>query len=158
MRSSICAFVRLAAVEGRLGWAAEEESVRRRAARLPARGRAFATISGQFLTSPLTAGPLIKYLKGQGPFHSFFDEAKPVADRQLIIDPLPRTMVARHPGCYVIHKLTQIRHALSAERMGVDCLSIDGFECAGHPGEQDIGGLVLVRVSFSHSSYTRIEV
>lgn len=58
----------------------------------------------------------------------------------------------------MIHKLTQIRHALSAERMGVDCLSIDGFECAGHPGEQDIGGLVLVRVSLSHSCYTRIEV
>jgi nitronate monooxygenase len=30
--------------------------------------------------------------------------------------------------------------------MGVDCLSIDGFECAGHPGEDDIGGLVLVRL------------
>ena len=37
-----------------------------------------------------------------------------------------------------------IRHALSGQKMGVDCLSIDGFECAGHPGEEDIGGLVLV--------------
>ena len=36
----------------------------------------------------------------------------------------------------------------SAERLGVDVLSIDGFECAGHPGEQDIGGLVLVRYLF----------
>ncbi|KAN0087680.1 hypothetical protein V8E55_006301 [Tylopilus felleus] len=47
-------------------------------------------------------------------------------------------------GCIVIHKCTTIRHAKSAERMGVDVLSIDGFECAGHPGEEDIGGLVLL--------------
>ncbi|KAJ8596659.1 inosine monophosphate dehydrogenase [Rhizopogon salebrosus TDB-379] len=47
-------------------------------------------------------------------------------------------------GCIVIHKCTTIRHAKSAERMGVDVLSIDGLECAGHPGEEDIGGLVLL--------------
>ncbi|KAI6147291.1 hypothetical protein BKA82DRAFT_4152016, partial [Pisolithus tinctorius] len=47
-------------------------------------------------------------------------------------------------GCIVIHKCTSIRHAKSAERMGVDVLSIDGFECAGYPGEDDIGGLVLL--------------
>lgn len=44
----------------------------------------------------------------------------------------------------VIHKCTAVRHALSAERMGVDAVSIDGFECAGHPGEDDIPGLVLI--------------
>ncbi len=44
----------------------------------------------------------------------------------------------------VIHKCTAVRHALSAERMGVDAISIDGFECAGHPGEDDIPGLVLI--------------
>jgi nitronate monooxygenase len=37
-----------------------------------------------------------------------------------------------------------VRHALSAERAGVDAVSIDGFECAGHPGEDDIPGLVLI--------------
>jgi len=37
-----------------------------------------------------------------------------------------------------------VRHALSAERMGVDAISIDGFECAGHPGEDDIPGLILI--------------
>src|SRR4029077_19278550 len=37
-----------------------------------------------------------------------------------------------------------VRHALSAERSGVDVVSIDGFECAGHPGEDDIPGLVLI--------------
>ncbi|MCP3731232.1 nitronate monooxygenase family protein [Sphingomonas sp. MG17] len=47
-------------------------------------------------------------------------------------------------GVRVIHKCTSVRHALSAERMGVDAISIDGFECAGHPGEDDIPGLILV--------------
>ena len=47
-------------------------------------------------------------------------------------------------GITVIHKCTSVRHALSAERMGVDCISIDGFECAGHPGEDDVPGLVLI--------------
>jgi nitronate monooxygenase len=47
-------------------------------------------------------------------------------------------------GVKVIHKCTSVRHALSAERIGVDAISIDGFECAGHPGEDDVGGLVLI--------------
>ncbi|KAJ7459819.1 hypothetical protein FB451DRAFT_1405709 [Mycena latifolia] len=47
-------------------------------------------------------------------------------------------------NCIVIHKCTTIRHAKSAAKHGVDVLSIDGFECAGHPGEEDIGGLVLL--------------
>ncbi len=49
----------------------------------------------------------------------------------------------RH-GVKVIHKCTAVRHALSAERMGVDAISIDGFECPGHPGEDDIPGLILI--------------
>ncbi|PHQ63705.1 MAG: nitronate monooxygenase [Sphingobium sp.] len=47
-------------------------------------------------------------------------------------------------GIKVIHKCTAVRHALSAERMGVDAVSIDGFEAAGHPGEDDVPALVLV--------------
>ncbi len=47
-------------------------------------------------------------------------------------------------GITVLHKCTAVRHALSAERMGVDVISIDGFECAGHPGEDDIPGLILI--------------
>lgn len=47
-------------------------------------------------------------------------------------------------GITVLHKCTAVRHALSAERMGVDVISIDGFECAGHPGEDDVPGLVLI--------------
>ncbi len=47
-------------------------------------------------------------------------------------------------GVKVIHKCTAVRHALSAEKMGADAISIDGFECAGHPGEDDIPGLILI--------------
>jgi NAD(P)H-dependent flavin oxidoreductase YrpB (nitropropane dioxygenase family) len=47
-------------------------------------------------------------------------------------------------GIKVIHKATSVRHALSAERKGVDAISIDGFECAGHPGEDDVPGLILI--------------
>ena len=50
----------------------------------------------------------------------------------------------RAHGIKVIHKCTAVRHALSAERMGADAISIDGFECAGHPGEDDIPGLILI--------------
>jgi nitronate monooxygenase len=50
-------------------------------------------------------------------------------------------------GIKVIHKCTAVRHALSAERMGVDAISIDGFECAGHPGEDDTPGLILIPVA-----------
>ena len=48
-----------------------------------------------------------------------------------------------YEGIKVIHKCVAVRHALKAERLGVAAVSIDGFECAGHPGEEDVGGLVL---------------
>ena len=54
---------------------------------------------------------------------------------------------AKAAGIRIIHKCVTVRHALSAERNGVDIVSIDGFECAGHPGEDDIGGLVLIPVA-----------
>lgn len=47
-------------------------------------------------------------------------------------------------GIKTIHKCTSVRHALSAQRTGADVISIDGFECAGHPGEDDVPGLVLI--------------
>jgi len=47
-------------------------------------------------------------------------------------------------GVVILHKCTAVRHALSAERAGCDIISIDGFECAGHPGEDDIPGLILI--------------
>ncbi|WP_158886946.1 NAD(P)H-dependent flavin oxidoreductase [Amycolatopsis anabasis] len=50
----------------------------------------------------------------------------------------------RAAGIKVVHKCTSVRHAVKAESIGVDAVSIDGFECAGHPGEDDIPGLVLI--------------
>jgi nitronate monooxygenase len=47
-------------------------------------------------------------------------------------------------GVKVIHKCTAVRHALKAEKIGADAISIDGFECAGHPGEDDVPGLILI--------------
>jgi len=47
-------------------------------------------------------------------------------------------------GVTILHKCTAVRHALSAEKAGCDIVSIDGFECAGHPGEDDIPGLILI--------------
>src|SRR4051812_27892236 len=47
-------------------------------------------------------------------------------------------------GLTIVHKCTSVRHAVSAERHGVDMISIDGFECAGHPGEDDVPNLILI--------------
>ena len=47
-------------------------------------------------------------------------------------------------GVKVIHKCTSVRHSVKAEKVGCAAVSIDGFECAGHPGEDDIPGLILV--------------
>lgn len=57
----------------------------------------------------------------------------------------PREYIAKAKarGVKIVHKCTAVRHALSAERNGVDAVSIDGFECAGHPGEDGVGGLIL---------------
>lgn len=50
-------------------------------------------------------------------------------------------------GVKVVHKCTSVRHAIKAEKIGCDAVSIDGFECAGHPGEDDIPGLLLIPVT-----------
>jgi NAD(P)H-dependent flavin oxidoreductase YrpB (nitropropane dioxygenase family) len=52
-------------------------------------------------------------------------------------------------GITIIHKCTSVRHALTAEKRGVHIVSIDGFECAGHPGEDDVPGLVLIPAAVS---------
>ncbi|HEY4368584.1 MAG TPA: nitronate monooxygenase family protein [Steroidobacteraceae bacterium] len=58
----------------------------------------------------------------------------------------PRDFIGRlkEHGIKIVHKCTAVRHALSAQRHGVDIVSIDGFECAGHPGEDDIPNLILI--------------
>jgi len=47
-------------------------------------------------------------------------------------------------GIKVIHKCTSVRHALKAERIGCDAVSVDGFECGGHPGEDDVPNFILL--------------
>ena len=47
-------------------------------------------------------------------------------------------------GIKVIHKCTSVRHALKAEKIGCDAASVDGFECGGHPGEDDIPNMILL--------------
>jgi nitronate monooxygenase len=58
-------------------------------------------------------------------------------------NPQPHLPRFKEAGVKVIHKCTSVRHALKAQAIGVDVVSIDGFECAGHPGEDDVGGLIL---------------
>ncbi|MEV0050150.1 nitronate monooxygenase family protein [Saccharopolyspora shandongensis] len=59
-------------------------------------------------------------------------------------NPAEQVAAFKPAGVRVLHKCTSVRHALKAQRLGVDAVSIDGFECAGHPGEDDIPGLVLI--------------
>ncbi len=58
--------------------------------------------------------------------------------------PEPFMPTFKAQGVKVVHKAVAVRHALKAERLGVDAVSVDGFECAGHPGEDDIPGLILL--------------
>jgi len=59
-------------------------------------------------------------------------------------NPEPLLPAFKEAGIKVIHKCTSVRHSVKAEKIGCDAVSIDGFECAGHPGEDDIPGLVLI--------------
>ena len=52
--------------------------------------------------------------------------------------------ILRENGIKVIHKCTTVRHALKAEAIGCDAVSVDGFECGGHPGEDDIPNMILL--------------
>jgi len=47
-------------------------------------------------------------------------------------------------GITVLHKCTSVRHALRAEKIGCDAVSVDGFECGGHPGEDDVPNMILL--------------
>ena len=59
-------------------------------------------------------------------------------------NPEPYIGMLRKAGIKVLHKCTSIRHALKAEQIGCDAVSIDGFECGGHPGEDDIPNMILL--------------
>jgi nitronate monooxygenase len=59
-------------------------------------------------------------------------------------NPAPHLPAFKAAGVKVVHKAVAVRHAVKAQELGVDAVSIDGFECAGHPGEDDVPGLVLI--------------
>ena len=59
-------------------------------------------------------------------------------------NPEPYLPPLKAAGIKVIHKCTSVRHALKAERIGCDAASVDGFECGGHPGEDDIPNMILL--------------
>jgi NAD(P)H-dependent flavin oxidoreductase YrpB (nitropropane dioxygenase family) len=58
--------------------------------------------------------------------------------------PEPYMPALKAAGIKVIHKCTSVRHSLKAERIGCDAVSVDGFECGGHPGEDDIPNMILL--------------
>ena len=59
-------------------------------------------------------------------------------------NPEPYLPMFKDAGIKVIHKCTSIRHSLKAEKIGCDAVSVDGFECAGHPGEDDVTNMILL--------------
>ena len=59
-------------------------------------------------------------------------------------NPEPYMEQLKSAGIRVIHKCTSVRHSVKAEKVGCDAVSIDGFEAAGHPGEDDVTSLILV--------------
>src|SRR4051794_5223142 len=59
-------------------------------------------------------------------------------------NPQPFMELFKANGVRVIHKCTSVRHSVKAQQVGVDAVSVDGFECAGHPGEDDVTNLVLI--------------
>jgi NAD(P)H-dependent flavin oxidoreductase YrpB (nitropropane dioxygenase family) len=59
-------------------------------------------------------------------------------------NPKPVMPALKDAGVKVIHKCTSVRHALKAETIGCDAASVDGFECGGHPGEDDIPNMILL--------------
>ena len=59
-------------------------------------------------------------------------------------NPAPYMPAFKEAGIKVIHKCTAVRHALKAQKVGCDAVSVDGFECGGHPGEDDIPNFILL--------------
>ena len=59
-------------------------------------------------------------------------------------NPQPVMPILKDAGIQIIHKCTSVRHALKAQQIGCDAASVDGFECGGHPGEDDIPNMILL--------------
>ena len=59
-------------------------------------------------------------------------------------NPEPYVPQLKSAGIKIIHKCTSVRHALKAQKIGLDSVSVDGFECGGHPGEDDVPNMILI--------------
>lgn len=103
-------------------------------------------------TRTLTSKPFgvnLTILPSMGPPPPYADYAQAIIEEGVKIvetagsSPEQWVKLFKKAGIITIHKCVTIRHALSAERYGVDIISLDGFECAGHPGEEDVGNFVL---------------
>lgn len=68
-------------------------------------------------------------------------------------NPQPYLAALKEADIKVIHKCTSIRHALKAESIGCDAVSVDGFECGGHPGEDDIPNFILLPRAAENSGF-----
>jgi nitronate monooxygenase len=81
------------------------------------------------------------------PYPEYIDAI--IRGRIRIVETAGRNPVAHLPrlkeaGIKVIHKCTSVRHSLKAEQIGCDAVSVDGFECGGHPGEDDVPNMILL--------------
>lgn len=109
-------------------------------------------------TRSLTSRPFgvnLTILPTMGPPPPYEEYAQVIIDEGVKIvetagsNPKKWIRMFKDAGLITIHKCVTIRHAISAERIGCDVISLDGFECAGHPGEEDVGNYVLQVRSFS---------
>lgn len=103
-------------------------------------------------TRSLTSRPFgvnLTILPTMGPPPPYEEYAQVIIDEGVKIvetagsNPKKWIRMFKDAGLITIHKCVTIRHAISAERIGCDVISLDGFECAGHPGEEDVGNYVL---------------
>jgi NADH:quinone reductase (non-electrogenic) len=68
-------------------------------------------------------------------------------------NPAPFLPYFKDAGIKVIHKCTSVRHSVKAQNVGCDAISVDGFECGGHPGEDDIPNFILLPVPPRNSPF-----
>jgi len=91
----------------------------------------------------VTLLPMLGNVDFDAIIQTIIDEKVPVVETAGR-NPAPVIKKLREAGIVVIHKCTSVRHALTAQRLGANCVSIDGMDCGGHPGEDDVGNWVLV--------------
>jgi len=115
----------------------------------PEEGRNWIRRTRNLCLNNVPFGVNLTILPSMGPPPPYDDYARVIIEENVTIVETagsnPQRFVQRFKsaGIVTIHKCVSIRHALKAEGYGVDIVSLDGFECAGHPGEEDVGNFVL---------------